>query len=105
MSVCKYLPGTCYTCQKCLCCFKLTQENPCKCQKDKATRVKNPPTGQQIYQRAFTPSQLFLKLHQFLLNTNTKFGYNSNFEKGFSYTACSICNSKLQRLKYNDGKS
>ncbi|RGB31077.1 hypothetical protein C1646_764493 [Rhizophagus diaphanus] len=27
-SICEYLPDTCYTCQKCLRCFKLLQENP-----------------------------------------------------------------------------
>jgi hypothetical protein len=104
-SVYEYLPGTCYTCQKCLRCFKLPQENPCNCQKDKTSRVKNPPAGQQIYQRAFTPSQLFPKLNQFLFSANTKFGYNSNFEECFSYTTCSACNSKLQRLKDSDKKS
>jgi hypothetical protein len=95
-SVYEYLPGTCYACQKCLRCFKLPQENPCNCQKDKTSRVKNPPARQQIYQRAFTPSQLFPKLNQFLFSANTKFGYNSNFEECFSYTTCSACNSKLQ---------
>src|SRR2546430_12497305 len=34
-----------------------------------------------------------------------KFGYNSNFKENFSYTTCSTCNSKLQRLKENDKKS
>ena len=83
-SICKYLSGTCYTCQKCLCCFKLPQENPCNCQKNKTLRVKNPPAGQQIYQHAFTSGQLFPKFNQFLFSVNAKFGYNSNFEECFS---------------------
>ncbi|CAB5388017.1 unnamed protein product [Rhizophagus irregularis] len=99
---CNYLPGICYICQKCLRCFKLPQENPCKCQKDKISRVKKPLHGQQIYQCAYTTNQIFPKLNNFLLDINTKFGYNNNFEKNFSYTTCSACNSKLQRLKTND---
>ncbi|GBC45398.2 hypothetical protein GLOIN_2v193871 [Rhizophagus irregularis DAOM 181602=DAOM 197198] len=102
---CNYLPGICYICQKCLRCFKLPQENPCKCQKDKISRVKKPLHGQQIYQRAYTTNQIFPKLNNFLLDINTKFGYNNNFEKNFSYTTCSACNSKLQRLKTSDKKS
>ncbi|CAB5378789.1 unnamed protein product [Rhizophagus irregularis] len=102
---CNYLPGICYICQKCLRCFKLPQKNPCKCQKDKISRVKKPLHRQQIYQRAYTTNQIFLKLNNFLLDINTKFGYNNNFEKNFSYTTCSACNSKLQRLKTSDKKS
>ena len=103
-STSKYLPGTCYTCRKCLRCFQ-PPENPCECQKNsKLSRVKNPLRGQQIYQRAFTPNQQFPSLNQFLLDADTKFGYNSNFKEYFSYTTCSTCNSKLQRLKDSDRK-
>ena len=101
----KYLPGICYTCQKCLHCFKHPQDSPCRCQKLKITRVKNPQQGQQIYQRAYTPNQTLPKLNQFLLSSNTKFGYNSDFNKYFSYSSCSACNSKLQRLKERDKKA
>lgn len=69
------------------------------------SRVKNPLRGQQIYQRAFTPTQQFLSLNQFLLDADTKFGYNSNFKEYFSYTTCSTCNSKLQCLKNSDKKA
>src|SRR6266536_604916 len=99
ISTCNYLPGICYTCQKCLHCFKLPQESLCSCQKKKPTRVKKPQHGQQTYQRAFTPNQPLPKLNQFLFNINIKFGYNSNFNEYFSYSSCSACNSKLQRLK------
>ena len=37
-----------------------------------------------------------------MLNANIKFDYNSNFEETFSYTFCSACNSKIQRLRNND---
>ena len=101
----KYLPSTCYVCQKCLRYFKLLEDS-CECQKDsKLSRVKNPLHGQQIYQRAFTPGHNFPILNRFLLDVDTKFGYNSNFKENFSYTTCSTCNSKLQRLKENDKKS
>src|SRR5436853_506691 len=104
-STSKYLPGTCYTCQKCLRCFQ-SPEDLCNCQKDsKLSRVKNPLRGQQIYQCAFTPNQQFPSLNQFLLDADTKFAYNSNFKEHFSYTTCSSCNSKLQRLKDSDRKS
>ncbi|GES83678.1 hypothetical protein GLOIN_2v193871 [Rhizophagus clarus] len=103
-STCEYLSGICYTCQKCLRCFKLSQENSCKCQKTILSRVKKPQYDQQIYQQAFTPNQNFPKLNNYLLDINTKFGYNSNFEKCFSYTTCNACNSKLQQLKDNDKK-
>src|SRR5437762_6909873 len=85
----KYLPGTCYVCQKCLRYFK-PLEDSCECQKDsKLSRVKNPLRGQQIYQRAFTLGHNFPILNRFLLDIDTKFGYNSNFKENFSYTTCS----------------
>ncbi|PKY60667.1 hypothetical protein RhiirA4_431290 [Rhizophagus irregularis] len=104
ISAFNYLPGTCYTCQKCLQCFELSQKNPCSCQKNKLIRVKKPQHGQQTYQRAFTPNQFLPKLNQFLFDIDAKFGYNSNFNEYFSYSSCSACNSKLQRLKESDKK-
>ena len=50
----------------------------------------------------FTPNPLFPKANKFLLDANIKFNYNSNFEETFSYTFCSACNSKIQRLRNND---
>ncbi len=103
MAPCKYLPGTCYTCQKCLYCFKPPLRNSCTCPKEKRrTRDKTPQQGQQIYQRVYKPNQPFPKAKQFLLNANNEFGYESNFEESFSYTFCSACNSKHQRLKNKD---
>jgi hypothetical protein len=105
MASCKYLPGTCYTCQKCLYCFKPPLRNPCTCPKEKRrTRDKTPQQGQQIYQRVFKPNQPFPKANQFLFNANTEYGYGSNFEESFSYTFCSACNSKNQRLRNKDKK-
>jgi len=100
---CKYLLGICYSCQKCLYCFQSSQQDSCKCKKSKQpSRTKNPKRGQQIYQRAFTPNQFFLKANKFLFDANTNFGYNSNFEETFSYTFCGSCNSKIQRLRHED---
>ena len=99
----KYLLGICYTCQKCLHCFQSSQQDSCKCKKNKQPlRTKKPKRGQQIYQRVFTPNPLFPKANKFLLDANIKFNYNSNFEETFSYTFCSACNSKIQRLRNND---
>ena len=99
----KYLLGICYTCQKCLHCFQSSQQDSCKCKKSKQPlRTKKPKRGQQIYQRVFTPNPLFPKANKFLLDANIKFNYNSNFEETFSYTFCSACNSKIQRLRNND---
>src|SRR5437764_1119341 len=101
---CKYLPGICYSCQKCLYCFK-SRENSCKCKKNKQpSRVKNPKRGQQIYQRTYTPNPSLSKSNKYLLDANSRFGYNSNFEESFSYTFCSTCNSKIQRLRAADKK-
>ncbi|CAB5342138.1 unnamed protein product [Rhizophagus irregularis] len=103
---CKYLLGTCYTCQKCLYCFEFPQPEPCKCNKNKQpTRTKNPKRAQQIYQRIFKPDSLFPKANKFLFDANEKYGYNSNFEKSFSYTFCSTCNSKTQRYRSIDKKN
>jgi hypothetical protein len=103
---CKYLPGTCYSCQKCLYCFEFPQQNACKCNKNKQpTRTKYPKRGQQIYQRSFTPNLLFPKANKYLFDANIKFGYNSNFEKSFSYTFCSTCNSQIQRYRNADKKA
>lgn len=103
MASCKYLPGTCYTCQKCLYCFKPPLRIPCTCPKEKRrTRDKNPQQGRQIYQRVYKPNQPFPKAKQFLFNANIEFGYESNFEESFSYTFCSACNSKNQRLRNKD---
>ena len=99
----KYLLGTCYTCQKCLYCFEPAQLDSCTCKKSKQpSRAKKPKREQQIYQRVFTPNPLFPKANKFLLDANIKFDYNSNFEETFSYTFCSACNSKIQRLRNND---
>jgi hypothetical protein len=99
----KYLLGTCYTCQKCLYCFQPAQLDSCTCKKSKQpSRAKKPKRGQQIYQRVFTPNPLFPKANKFLLDANIKFDYNSNFEETFSYTFCSACNSKIQRLRNDD---
>ncbi|GES85800.1 hypothetical protein GLOIN_2v1473341 [Rhizophagus clarus] len=79
ISTCKYLLGTCYTCQKCLYCFKTPQKNLCKCKKSKQpARVNNPKREQQIYQRVFTPNQPIPTANEFLFTANTKFSYNSN---------------------------
>ena len=99
----KYLLGICYTCQKCLHCFQSSQQDSCKCKKSKQPlRTKKPKRGQQIYQRVFTSNPLFPKANKFLLDANIKFNYNSNFKEMFSYTFCSACNSKIQRLRNND---
>jgi hypothetical protein len=102
---CKYLLGTCYSCQKCLHCFELPQQEPCKCNKNKQPkRAKSPKHGQQIYQRTFKPDSLFPKANKYLFDANDKFDYNSNFEKSFSYTFCSTCNSQIQRYRSADKK-
>lgn len=96
----KYLPGICYTCQKCLSCFN---SNFCKCNKNIKLKRKNKPgSGQQIYHRVFTPGEDLQTANQFLFAANTKFKYNSNFDKNVSFTFCSACNSKFQRLKGKD---
>ena len=102
-STCKYLLGICYTCQKCLYCFKNPQQSLCKCKKNKQpARVSNPKRGQQIYQRIFTLNQLIPTANEFLSTANTKFDYNNNFNESFSYTFCAACNSKFQRLVDKD---
>ena len=96
----KYLPGSCYTCKKCLFCFT---SKACKCEKNtKPTRVSKPNRGQQIYSRVFTPNEELQAANQFLFSANEKFQYNCNFNKSFSFTFCSACNSKFQRLKSSD---
>lgn len=96
-----YLPGTCYTCKKCLFCFENLQAKTCKCKKTiKPKRKSKPKPGQQIYPRLFKPSQSLAT--QFLFSANTKFQYNIDFNKEFSFTFCSACNSKFQRLKDKD---
>ena len=50
----------------------------------------------------FYSNQFFSKANKLLFDANIKFGYNSNFEKPFSYTFCSACNSKIQRLRHED---
>lgn len=96
----EYLPGICYSCQRCLICF--TSKN-CECEKKiKPTRVSKPKRGQQIYSRVFTPNKELQAANQFLFSASEKFQYNSNFDKSFSFTFCSACNSKFQRLKGSD---
>ena len=96
----KYLLGICYTCQKCLSCFN---SNFCKYNKNiKLKRKSEPGSGQQIYHCVFTPDKDLQTANQFLFAANTKFEYNSNFDKNVSFTFCSACNSKFQRLKGKD---
>src|SRR5918999_1392484 len=98
-----YLPGTCYTCNKCLFCFSNLQIKSCKCKKTlKPKRKSKPKAGQQIYPRIYTPTQNLPAATQFLFSADTKFQYNSDFHKEFSFTFCSTCNSKFQRLKSKD---
>lgn len=102
---CKYLLGACYSCQRCLYCFDFPQEESCKCDKNKQpSRTKHPKRGQQIYQRTFTPDSSFPKANKYMSDANDKFGYNSNFEKTFSFTLCSACNSQIQRHRSADKK-
>ncbi len=104
--ICEYLPGICYTCQKCLSCFNLEKTEFCECNKNiKAKRKQGKPKpDQQIYSHLFTPNQDFSTANQFLFAANTKFQYNSNFNNTFSLTFCSICNSSFQRFKKKDKK-
>ena len=98
-----YLPGTCYTCKKCLYCFKNLQVETCKCKKTiKPKRKSKPKSGQPIYPRLFKPSQCLSVANKFLFSANTKFQYNSDFDREFSFTFCSTCNSKFQCLKDKD---
>ena len=67
----KYLPGSCYTCKKCLFCFT---SKACKCEKNtKPTRVSKPNRGQQIYSRVFTPNEELQAANQFLFSANENF--------------------------------
>ena len=46
----KYLLGICYTCQKCLHYFQSSQQDSCKCKKNKQPlRTKKSKRGQQIW--------------------------------------------------------
>jgi len=99
----RYFPSICYACQKCLFCFNLSQLNPCNCNKHiKALRIKQPKRGQQIYPRIYTPDKTLEIANSLLFTANAKFQYNSNFDKPFSFTFCTACNSKFQRLKGKD---
>jgi len=99
-TICKYLQGACYICQKCLYCFKPLQKDPYICKKNiKPLKISNLKSGQQIYHRAFTPNKLLLSADLFLFAANNKFSYNSNFKELFTYTFCDACNSKFQRLR------
>jgi hypothetical protein len=99
----KYLPGICFACQKCLLCFNLSPLNSCNCNKNtKPIRVSKPERGQQIYSRVYTPDEKIPTANNFLFVADTKFQYNNNFNKPFSFTFCSTCNSKFQRLKGKD---
>src|SRR5581483_11002428 len=96
----EYLSGICYTCKKCLFCFTL---KTCKCKKSvKPTRVSKPEHVQQIYSCVYTPNEDLQEANQFLFSANEKFKYNSNFNDSFSFTFCSACNSKFQKLKGNN---
>src|SRR3954454_12114168 len=98
-----YLLGICFACQKCLLCFNLSQLNPCNCNKNiKLTRVSKPKRGQQIYSRVYTPDKSLTEANNFLFAANAKFQYNYNFNEPFSFTFCTSCNSKFQRLKIKD---
>ncbi|PKY50703.1 hypothetical protein RhiirA4_467303 [Rhizophagus irregularis] len=72
----------------------------CKCDKSiNPVRVGKSQRGQQIYSRVFTPNEELQAANQFLFSANEKLQYNSNFNVSFSFTFCSACNSKFQRLK------
>ncbi|RIA88428.1 hypothetical protein C1645_826348 [Glomus cerebriforme] len=98
-----YLPGICFACQRCLLCFNISQPNPCTCNKSiKPIRVNKPEHGQQIYPRIYTPDENLTIANNFLFAADAKFQYNNNFNAPFSFTFCSTCNSRFQRLKSKD---
>ncbi|GBB95140.1 hypothetical protein RclHR1_24850001 [Rhizophagus clarus] len=103
MALYKYLPDTCYTCQKYLYYFKPSLRISCTCPKEEwRTKDKTSQQGQQIYQRICKPNQPISRANKFLFNANNEFSYESDFEESFSYMFCSIYNSKNQRLRNKD---
>lgn len=95
-----YQLGSCYICSKCLYCFEIDKEN-CICDKNtRPSKVKNPLPGQQFYSRVFSPDAPFSQTYKLLQDANIEFEYRTDFNSSFSYTLCSKCNSKYQRMRY-----
>ncbi|CAG8681235.1 5835_t:CDS:1, partial [Scutellospora calospora] len=96
-----YLIGTCYSCQKCLLCFKEFSIYPCGCNqitKPKAINQSNEKTI-RVYSRKYIPNNLSSSQEEFFKQANNCFGYNSDFNQTFSVCFCSACHSKYERIK------
>ncbi|RIB23017.1 hypothetical protein C2G38_2033090 [Gigaspora rosea] len=101
MSDSLYLIGTCYSCQKCLLCFKEFSIYPCGCNqktKPKACNQSNKKTI-RVYSRKYVPNNLSSNQKEFFKQADNSFGYNSNFNQTFSVSFCSACHSKYEHIK------
>ncbi|CAG8494250.1 10255_t:CDS:2 [Scutellospora calospora] len=87
---------TCYSCQKCLFCFKDLKDNFCACD-----LTKKPSRTDTFPNRTIRAQVNWLK------ECDKFFGYESDFNKNFDLTLCSACNSKHDRGKslYLDDQS
>jgi hypothetical protein len=70
----------------------------CKCNKTvKPKRSNRTEEVPHTFSRNFEPNMLLCK-KTLLQKQNTLYSYNSNFEKKFTFTFCSKCNSQFQRI-------
>ncbi len=94
----QYEIGTCYGCCKCMYCGCDLSIEECRC--DKTIKPKRSNRTEEVphtFSRNFELNMLLCK-KTFIQKQNTLYSYNSNFEKKFTFTFCSTCNSQFQRI-------
>ncbi|CAG8807202.1 3507_t:CDS:2, partial [Gigaspora margarita] len=90
---------TCYSCQKCLLCFKEFSIYSCDCNqktKPKASNQSNRKTI-RVYSRKYIPNNLSPSQEEFFKQADDC--YSSNFNQNFTVCFCSACHSKYERIK------
>ncbi|KAF0481612.1 hypothetical protein F8M41_023531 [Gigaspora margarita] len=96
-----YLIGTCYSCQKCLFCFKESSIYSCSCNQKTKPKASNQSNGKtiRVYSQKYIPNNLSPSQEEFFKQADDCFGYSSNFNQTFSVCFCSTFHSKYERIK------
>ncbi|CAG8551716.1 11570_t:CDS:2 [Acaulospora morrowiae] len=88
----KYNSQYCYGCQACLYCGVVFN---CLCERERKPISKS---KRRSYSRIYTPTQDISQTN-FLKEKNDLYSYGIDFNHTFSFSFCSKCNSKYQRIK------
>ncbi|KAF0424489.1 hypothetical protein F8M41_006581 [Gigaspora margarita] len=103
-----YLIGTCYSCQKCLLCFKESSIYSCGCNQKTKPKASNQSNGKtiRVYSRKYIPNNLSPSQEEFFKQADDCFGYSSNFNQTFNIEKLNTTNTKQSESSlYNNSSN